>query len=657
MTMTTLYQGVAAAPVAPGRARRKAAAKASAMLAAAVKDEMDGTEYSEPKPRRRYSLHASQKSKSSSSSNSDDDVYRDAPEPLRRTYIPKKKSSTGSAGLSYGSGIARTGGRPKVKKALGQYAASYLKNWLLSPEHIEHPYPTEEEKTRIMDDTGLELKQLTNWFVNNRKRYWRPKVDELRRKAAEEPGVSVPELAAREAEARPPLRKPDGSVVEVSTASPTNVPAAIETRKRKSTSKRTSTSKSRASKKKSKVKEVRVMVTSTEGIATADSHDQIKTANKISGRQGSSECLKEAALNAPFPSHESNRSVGKMMSRLVNARDDHLVPAAVLVDYPMPAALLGDDCQDITRRIGVEVPSGVERRLSAWNDCEVRFPRLPVSNPLAVSVVNLPPRAPLHVPAEVPSAIVSAPIRAPVFDPVPIPTVRPVAEEDDVFTAIAARQLAIEEGMDEEEMYFDFSSDFSSDEEILPGLSTGVESSESDGNQSDPQVAVGVENMEDTAADLVCGAVPHSCGDDKNSQPCALCKACRDWNLGTFCPWDLTVAEDASDLMAAVRSKVPAVAVRQVCSVVRSGKTTPPPGVGHFPTLLSGVGLFPPLITPGSVRAVASSSLDGSESTAPTRSDGSSSYQTEFGDVPLEISRVRHVDDFMNMAVDLETWE
>jgi len=28
-----------------------------------------------------------------------------------------------------------------------------------------------------MDDTGIELKQLTNWFVNNRKRYWKPRVE------------------------------------------------------------------------------------------------------------------------------------------------------------------------------------------------------------------------------------------------------------------------------------------------------------------------------------------------------------------------------------------------------------------------------------------------------------------------------------------------
>lgn len=31
-------------------------------------------------------------------------------------------------------------------------------------------------------------------------------------------------------------------------------------------------------------------------------------------------------------------------------------------------------------------------------------------------------------------------------------------------------------------------------------------------------------------------------------QPCALCSACRDWNAGEFCPWDLTgIIGDISD--------------------------------------------------------------------------------------------------------------
>jgi len=53
----------------------------------------------------------------------------------------------------------------------------YLKAWMMSPEHIAHPHPTEQEKFKIMADTGIELKQLTNWFVNNRKRYWKPRVE------------------------------------------------------------------------------------------------------------------------------------------------------------------------------------------------------------------------------------------------------------------------------------------------------------------------------------------------------------------------------------------------------------------------------------------------------------------------------------------------
>ena len=61
--------------------------------------------------------------------------------------------------------------------SLPQETVDYLKNWMMSPEHIAHPYPTEQEKADIMADTGIELKQLTNWFVNNRKRFWKPQVE------------------------------------------------------------------------------------------------------------------------------------------------------------------------------------------------------------------------------------------------------------------------------------------------------------------------------------------------------------------------------------------------------------------------------------------------------------------------------------------------
>jgi len=64
----------------------------------------------------------------------------------------------------------------KGSVGLPQDVSDYLKAWMMSPEHVSHPYPTEKEKEEIMADTGIGLKQLTNWFVNNRRRYWKPQM-------------------------------------------------------------------------------------------------------------------------------------------------------------------------------------------------------------------------------------------------------------------------------------------------------------------------------------------------------------------------------------------------------------------------------------------------------------------------------------------------
>ncbi|KAL9274351.1 Homeobox protein knotted-1-like 3-like protein [Drosera capensis] len=47
---------------------------------------------------------------------------------------------------------------------------SVLKAWWQS--HSKWPYPTEEDKTRLVQETGLQLKQINNWFINQRKRNW-----------------------------------------------------------------------------------------------------------------------------------------------------------------------------------------------------------------------------------------------------------------------------------------------------------------------------------------------------------------------------------------------------------------------------------------------------------------------------------------------------
>ncbi|XP_028754008.1 homeobox protein knotted-1-like 13 isoform X2 [Neltuma alba] len=47
---------------------------------------------------------------------------------------------------------------------------SLLKSWWQS--HSKWPYPTEEDKARLVQETGLQLKQINNWFINQRKRNW-----------------------------------------------------------------------------------------------------------------------------------------------------------------------------------------------------------------------------------------------------------------------------------------------------------------------------------------------------------------------------------------------------------------------------------------------------------------------------------------------------
>ena len=68
----------------------------------------------------------------------------------------------------------------KQKHKLPPGAVEYLKAWMMHPDHVAHPYPNEAQKAEILRETGLDsLKTLNTWFVNNRKRYWRPLVEKL----------------------------------------------------------------------------------------------------------------------------------------------------------------------------------------------------------------------------------------------------------------------------------------------------------------------------------------------------------------------------------------------------------------------------------------------------------------------------------------------
>ncbi|XP_022997562.1 homeobox protein knotted-1-like 6 [Cucurbita maxima] len=40
--------------------------------------------------------------------------------------------------------------------------------------HYKWPYPTEADKMALAETTGLDPKQINNWFINQRKRHWKP---------------------------------------------------------------------------------------------------------------------------------------------------------------------------------------------------------------------------------------------------------------------------------------------------------------------------------------------------------------------------------------------------------------------------------------------------------------------------------------------------
>jgi hypothetical protein len=106
------------------------------------------------------------------------DNFMEAPSSTKRARQLSITSSISSSPSSPNVKVSKTGkGGPRKSSSLPTESVEYLKAWMMSPEHIAHPYPTEQEKAQIMADTGIELKQLTNWFVNNRKRYWKPRVE------------------------------------------------------------------------------------------------------------------------------------------------------------------------------------------------------------------------------------------------------------------------------------------------------------------------------------------------------------------------------------------------------------------------------------------------------------------------------------------------
>ncbi|KAL5219285.1 hypothetical protein ABZP36_019969 [Zizania latifolia] len=61
--------------------------------------------------------------------------------------------------------------RTKKGKLPKEARQKLLRWWDL---HYKWPYPSEPEKMVLAESTGLDQKQINNWFINQRKRHWKP---------------------------------------------------------------------------------------------------------------------------------------------------------------------------------------------------------------------------------------------------------------------------------------------------------------------------------------------------------------------------------------------------------------------------------------------------------------------------------------------------
>ncbi|XP_077993408.1 homeobox protein Meis1-like isoform X6 [Glandiceps talaboti] len=58
-------------------------------------------------------------------------------------------------------------------------ATNIMRAWLF--QHLTHPYPSEEQKKQLAQDTGLTILQVNNWFINARRRIVQPMIDQSNR--------------------------------------------------------------------------------------------------------------------------------------------------------------------------------------------------------------------------------------------------------------------------------------------------------------------------------------------------------------------------------------------------------------------------------------------------------------------------------------------
>ncbi|XP_033991772.1 homeobox protein Meis1-like [Trematomus bernacchii] len=75
--------------------------------------------------------------------------------------------------------------RNKKRGIFPKVATNIMRAWLF--QHLTHPYPSEEQKKQLAQDTGLTILQVNNWFINARRRIVQPMIDQSNRAVSQGP--------------------------------------------------------------------------------------------------------------------------------------------------------------------------------------------------------------------------------------------------------------------------------------------------------------------------------------------------------------------------------------------------------------------------------------------------------------------------------------
>jgi hypothetical protein len=100
------------------------------------------------------------------------------------------ESDTTSTSSSSCSTVVPTMIQRRRRGNLPKTVTAVLKQWLV--DHCRNPYPTEAEKTGLKDKTGLTLNQISNWFINARRRLLPQIIDTMLPQYIEEEEEPIP---------------------------------------------------------------------------------------------------------------------------------------------------------------------------------------------------------------------------------------------------------------------------------------------------------------------------------------------------------------------------------------------------------------------------------------------------------------------------------